>query len=121
MLNCNKAKIRKVPDSCFYLWCYVILARVSKVVPQGLENGGGFETAGAVNCVKIRGDHLLSSVYNNRTKVVSDQTKFMTIIEIKSEARLTPALLCRSRENKDNISGQGGGRTTSDLQPSIFQ
>ena len=64
MLNCNKAKIRKVPDSCFYLWCYVILARVSKVVPQGLENGGGFETEGAVNCVKIRGDHLLSSVYN---------------------------------------------------------
>ena len=96
MLSCNKDKIPKVPDSCFL---FAVLCDPGEGVRSRAPRVGkmrGVESERAVDCVKIRGHHLLSSVYNNRTKVVSDQTKFITFIEIKSGPDgLTPDLLCR--------------------------
>ena len=109
MLNCNKDETPKVPDSCFL---FAVLCDPGEGVRSRAPRVGkmrGVESERAVDCVKLRGDHLLSSVYNNGTKVVSDQTKFITFVQIKSEARLTPDLLCRG-EIKPIFRGRGEHR-----------
>ena len=104
MLTCNKDEIPiGPPASCFL---FGVLCDPGEVVQsRALRVGkvGRAESKRAVNCVKIRGPHLLSSVYNNRTKEVSDQIKFITLVGIKKKEQ-DWLLTCYVMGNKANIS-----------------
>ena len=106
MLTCNKDEIPiGPPASCFL---FGVLCDPGEVVQsRALRVGkvGRAESKRAVNCVKIRGPHLLSSVYNNRTKEVSDQIKFITLVGIKKRNK-TDSLLVMSWEIKPIFRGR---------------